>query len=98
MQGLGFCIVPVRPAVDQVLGEKAYARLSDIPFPVDLVDVFRAAEFIPGIVEECIALGVRALWIQEGIVHDEAGRRARDQGIFTVMDRCIWKEYVALNT
>jgi predicted CoA-binding protein len=97
MKGFGFRIVPVRPALDEVLGEKAYARLGDIPFPVDLVDVFRAAEFIPEIVEECIALKVHALWIQEGIVHDEAGYRAQDAGIITVMNRCIWKEYVALN-
>lgn len=97
MQGFGFRIVPVRPAQDEILGEKAYARLADIPFPVDLVDVFRAAEFIPGLVDECIALKVPALWLQEGIVHDEAGCLARDVGIFTVMDRCIWKDYVALN-
>jgi predicted CoA-binding protein len=97
MQGFGFRIVPVRPAVDQVLGEKAYEELSDIPFPVDLVNVLRAAEFIPGIVEECIALKVPALCVQEGIVHDEACFKARDQGIFTVMDRCIWKEYLAHN-
>jgi predicted CoA-binding protein len=98
MKNFGFRIVPVRPAVDEVLGEKAYASLADIPFPVDLVDVFRAAEFIPAIVEACIALGLPALWIQEGIVHQAAAQRAREHGIFTVMDRCLWKDYVALNT
>ncbi|MGA7949434.1 MAG: CoA-binding protein [Thiobacillaceae bacterium] len=96
MQRFGFRIVPVRPGVNEVLGEKAYARLSDIPFPVDLADVFRAAEFLPGIVEEVLQLAIPALWIQEGIVNEAAACRARERGIFTVMDRCIWKEYVAL--
>ena len=98
LKGTGFRIVPVRPEADEVLGERAYATLRDIPFPVDLVDVFRAAEYIPAVVEECIALRVPALWIQEGIVHDEAGCRAQEAGIFTVMDRCLWKEYLALGT
>lgn len=98
MQGFGFRIVPVRPGVTEVLGEKAYARLSDIPHAVDLVDVFRAAEHLPRIVEECLQLNIPALWIQEGIVNEAAATRARDGGIFTVMDRCIWKDYVALNT
>ena len=98
MQGFGFRIVPVRPGVTEVLGEKAYARLSDIPYAVDLVDVFRAAGHLPVIVEECLQLHIPALWIQEGIVNEAAASRARDGGIFTVMDRCIWKDYVALNT
>ncbi len=98
MQGFGFRIVPVRPGVTEVLGERAYSALSDIPFAVDLVDVFRAAEDLPRIVEECLELNIPALWIQEGIVNVAAGSRARAGGIFTVMDRCIWKEYVALNT
>jgi predicted CoA-binding protein len=98
MKHFGFRIVPVRPKIDEVLGEKAYPALSDIPFSVNLVDVFRAADFIPAIVEECITLKIAALWIQEGIVNDVAAHRAKDHGIFTVMDRCIWKDYVALNT
>jgi predicted CoA-binding protein len=96
LQRFGYRIVPVRPAVDQVLGEKAYARLADIPFPVDLVDVFRAAEHIPGVVEECLAIGAPAIWIQEGICHDEAAERARAAGLTVVMDRCIYKDYMAL--
>lgn len=98
MQRFGFRIVPVRPAVNEVLGERAYARLSDIPYPVDLVDVFRAAEHLPRIVEECLQLNIPALWIQEGIVNQAAACRAREGGIFTVMDRCIWKDYVTLKT
>jgi hypothetical protein len=96
MQGFGYRIVPVRPAVSEVLGEQAYARLSDIPFPVDLVNVFRVSAAIPGIVEECLAMGAPALWIQEGIVHDEAAEKARAAGLAVVMDRCIWKDYMAL--
>jgi predicted CoA-binding protein len=75
MQGFGYRIVPVRPAVTEVLGEKAYARLSDIPFPVDLVDVFRNADEVGPIVDECIALGVKRLWLQDGVVNEEAAER-----------------------
>jgi len=96
MRGFGYRIVPVRPAVSEVLGEKAYARLADIPFPVDLVNVFRESAAIPGVVEECLAINAPALWIQEGIVHDAAAERARDAGLAVVMNRCIWKDYMAL--
>lgn len=96
MQQFGYRIVPVRPAVAEVLGEKAYASLAEIPFPVDLVDVFRAAEHIPGVVEECLAIGAPAIWIQEGIVHDEAAARATAAGLTVVMDRCLYKDYLAL--
>jgi len=96
MQGFGYRIVPVRPAVAEVLGEPAYARLADIPFAVDLVNVFRAAEHIPAVVEECLAIGAPAIWIQEGIVHEEAAARARAAGLTVVMDRCIYKDYMAL--
>jgi len=96
MQRFGYRIVPVRPAVSEVLGEKAYACLADIPFPVDLVNVFRESAAIPGIVEECLAINAPAIWIQEGIVHDEAAEKARAAGLAVVMDRCIYKDYVRL--
>ena len=98
MQRYGFRIVPVRPLVDEVLGEKAYASLADIPFRVDLVDVFRAAEHVPAIVEQCLALHLPSIWIQEGIVHDAAAHLAQTGGMTVVMDRCLLKEYVRLNT
>ena len=110
MQRYGYRIVPVRPLVDEVLGEKAYARLADIPFAVDLVDVFRAAEHVPAIVEQCLALhsmqrpfstvhpSPGALWIQEGIVHEAAAQQAQAAGMTVVMDRCLFKEYVRLKT
>ena len=96
MQRLGYRIIPVRPALDEALGEKAYARLADIPFPVDLVNVFRESAAIPGVVEETLAIGAPAIWIQEGIRHDEAAERARAAGLTVVMDRCIWKDHMAL--
>jgi len=98
MQRHGYRIVPVRPLVDEVLGEKAYASLADIPFAVDLVDVFRAAEHLPAIVEQCLALHLPTIWIQEGIVHEDAAQRARAGGMTVVMDRCLLKEYVRLKT
>ena len=98
MQRYGYRIIPVRPLVDEVLGEKAYASLADIPFAVDLVDVFRAAEHVPAIVEQCLALHLPAIWIQEGIVHDAAAQRAQAGGMTVVMDRCLLKDYVRLHT
>ena len=98
MQHYGYRIVPVRPLVDAVLGEKAYASLADIPFAVDLVDVFRAAEHVPAIVEQCLALHLPAIWIQEGIVHEAAAQRAQAAGMTVVMDRCLLKDYIRLKT
>ena len=89
LQEWGYRVIPVRPAVSEVLGERAYARLSDIPDRVDLVDVFRAADEIGPIVDECIALGLPAIWIQQGIVNEPAAERARAAGMAVVMDRCI---------
>jgi predicted CoA-binding protein len=96
LQGFGYRIIPVRPAQSEVLGEKAYVKLADLPETPDLVDVFRAPQHVPGIVEECIAKGVRRLWLQEGVVNEAAAEKARAAGMTVVMDRCIYKEYVAL--
>lgn len=95
MQGYGFHIIPVRPAVQEVLGEKAYPRLVDIPVVIDLVNVFRRAEFLDKIVDDCLALGVKFLWIQEGIVNEPAALRARQAGVTVVMNRCIYRDYRA---
>lgn len=96
LQRFGYRIVPVRPMIDEVLGEKAYATLANIPFPIDLVNVFRAADAIDSIVDQCIAHGLTRLWIQEGIVNEAAAERAVQHGIWTVMDRCIWRDYNGL--
>lgn len=98
MQGFGFRIVPVRPALNEVLGEKAYARLAEVPDKIDLVDVFRAAEHLDAIVDECLALNIPAIWIQEGIVNHAAAQRAHEAGMTVVMDRCIYTDYVALSS
>ena len=96
MKEFGYRIVPVRPGQTEVLGEKAYARLADLPERPDLVDVFRAPEHVAAIVDDCIALGINNLWLQEGVVDDAAAEKARAAGIVVVMDRCIWKEHRAL--
>lgn len=93
MQEFGFRVIPVHPAAQEILGEKVYPSLKDIPFPVDLVDVFRSAEFIDGVVDECLALGIKAIWIQEGIVNEPAAARALAGGMTVVMDRCIYRDY-----
>ena len=93
MQTFGFNIIPVRPAVREVLGHKAYGRLTEVDMPIDLVNVFRAAKFVDAVVDDCIALGLKALWIQEGIVNEPAALRARAAGMTVVMDRCIYRDY-----
>ena len=96
LRDLGYRIVPVRPMIDAVLGEKAYPDLESLPALPDIVDVFRAAEHVPAIVESCIRLGIKNLWLQEGVVHEAAAQRAREAGIAVVMDCCIWREAVRL--
>lgn len=93
MREFGFSIIPVHPAVREVLGEPAYAQLADVPAPIDLVNVFRRAEFIDEIVDSCLELGIKALWIQEGIVNQPAALRAQAGGVTVVMDRCIYRDY-----
>ena len=96
LQGFCFRIIPVRPATDAVLGEKAYPDLESLPELPDIVDVFRSAEHAPAIVESCIRLGIKNLWLQEGIVHEAAAQRAVDAGINVVMDRCMWRDCTSL--
>ena len=92
MQALGYRIIPVRPKVEAVLGEQAYPDLASVPHKIDMVNVFRAPEHVPDIVEECIALGVKYLWLQDGVIHEEAANRAQAAGIIVVMDMCIWRD------
>lgn len=99
MQDLGYRIIPVRPAQSEVLGEKAYAQLTDLPadnIAPDLVDVFRNPEAVDEIVDQCIAIGAKRLWLQEGVVNEPAAARARAAGIVVIMDRCVWKDAHAL--
>jgi predicted CoA-binding protein len=93
MQGAGYRIIPVNPNETEVLGEKSYARLEDVPEQVDIVDIFRRPEYVPEIVESAIRIGAKAVWMQEGVVHEAAAQRAREAGLQVVMDRCILKEH-----
>ena len=93
MQHAGYRIIPVNPKVENVLGEKAYQQLEDIPEKVDIVNIFRRAEFVAPIVDSAIAIGAKAVWMQEGIVDEASAQRARDAGLTVVMDRCILKEH-----
>ncbi|MDN5325428.1 MAG: uncharacterized protein PWP41_123 [Moorella sp. (in: firmicutes)] len=96
LQDHGFRIIPVNPAVETILGEKAYPDLEAIPadIPIDVVDVFRRAEAVPPIVDAAIKRGVPVIWLQEGVVHEEAAARARAAGLEVIMDRCIKKEHL----
>lgn len=93
MQRQGYRIIPVNPNETEVLGEKAYPDLDAVPDKIDIVDIFRRSEFVPEIVEAAIRRGARAVWMQEGVIHEEAARRAAQAGLIAVMDRCILKEH-----
>lgn len=88
----GYRIFPVNPNVTEVLGEKCYARLEDIPEKIDIVDIFRRPEFVPEIVDAAIRIGARAIWMQEGVEDKRSAERARCAGLLVVMDNCIAKE------
>jgi hypothetical protein len=94
MQSAGYRIIPVNPNEREVLGEKSYARLEDVPERVDIVNVFRRSEHVPAIVEAAIRMGARAVWMQEGVIHAEAAERARRAGLTAVVDSCILKEHI----
>ena len=95
MQTQGYHIIPVNPNIRGALGEKAYVSLADVPEKIDIVNIFRRAEFVPAVVEQAIALKVPAIWMQEGVVHEVAAAQARKVGLFVIMDHCILKEHRA---
>ena len=92
----GYRVIPVNPTVDEVLGEKSYPTVQAIPEAPDVVDVLRAAEHAPAIVEDAIAAGAKAVWLQLGIVNKEAAERARQAGLLVVMDHCMMREHKKL--
>ncbi len=98
MQRQGYRIIPVHPRETEVLGEKAYVRLSDIPMPIDVVNVFRRPEAVPPVVDEAIAVHAKAVWLQEGISHPAAEAKAREAGLRVVANRCIYKEHARLRS
>lgn len=100
MQDFGYMIIPVRPAVDEVLGEKAYVDLESIPeslqSKIDMVNVFRAPEKISPIIDACIDLKIPLIWLQDGVVNEAEAVRAQKAGITVIMDRCIYRDHVQL--
>jgi predicted CoA-binding protein len=93
MQRAGYRIIPVNPHETEVLGEKCYPDVESVPEPIDIVDIFRRSEFVPEIVEAAIRKGAKVVWMQEGVIHEEAARRAQEAGLEVVMDRCILKDH-----
>ena len=96
LRAQGFRVIPVNPSLSEVLGEKCYARVEDIPDEIDIVDVFRKSEFVPEVVADALSKKPRCIWMQEGVVHQDAAKMAEAAGIPVVMDRCILKELARL--
>jgi uncharacterized protein len=94
LQTVGYKIIPVNPSETEVLGERAYPRLEDVPEKIDIVDIFRQPSFVPEIVESAIKIGAKAVWMQEGVVNEAAAERAHQAGLIVVMDRCLLKEHM----
>lgn len=92
LQESGYRIIPVNPNEAEVLGEKCYARLEDVPEKIDIVDIFRRSELVPEIVDAAIRIGARAIWMQQGVEDEPSAARARNAGLFVIMDRCIAQE------
>lgn len=93
MQAAGYRIIPVNPRESEVLGEKSYPDLDSIPEPVEIVNIFRDPQYVAPIVDSAIKIGAKVIWMQEGVVHEDAAEKARQAGLTVVMDRCILKEH-----
>jgi predicted CoA-binding protein len=96
MRQQGYKIIPVNPREEKVFGEQAYPTLADVPQKIDLVDIFRRSEEAGAVVDEAIKVGAKAVWLQEGVVDEDAAQRAHDAGLLVVMDRCILKEHIRM--
>ena len=94
MQSVGYRIIPVNPNETEVLGEKVFPSLDDVPGPIEIVDIFRRSEYVPDIVEAAVRRNAKVIWMQEGVIHETAAARAREAGLNVVMDRCILKEHM----
>lgn len=92
----GYRIIPVNPGAREILGEPSYPDLTSVTESVDVVDIFRSSEEVPAIVEEAIRTGAKVIWMQEGVINEEAASRAREAGLLVVMDRCMRKEHQSL--
>jgi predicted CoA-binding protein len=96
LKGKGYRIIPVNPAKNEIMGEKCYPDLLSIPEPVDIVNIFRAVEAIPGIVDEALKIGAKAIWMQRGLAHSESARKAQNAGVCVVQSRCIMVDHKRL--
>ncbi len=96
LKGQGYRIIPVNPTIQEVNGERCYPDLASLPERVDIVDIFRRSEDVPPVVDEAIRTGAKAIWMQEGVVNEEAARKAREAGLIVVMDKCMLKEHSRL--
>ncbi len=96
LKSCGYRVIPVNPRYHEVLGERCYASLLEVSEPIDIVDIFRRPEAVPEIVDQAIAIGARAVWMQDGVVHEEAAEKARRAGLIVVMDRCILRDHSAI--
>jgi uncharacterized protein len=96
MKDQGYQIIPVNPGHAEILGEKAYKSLLDVPGPIDIVNIFRDPSAVPEIVDQAIQKKAKSVWMQEGIVHNEAAEKARKAGLIVVMNKCIYKEHALL--
>ncbi|MBI2845231.1 MAG: CoA-binding protein [Chloroflexi bacterium] len=96
LQSQGYRIIPVNPNYPEILGEKSYPDLLSIPEPIEVVEIFRRPEDVPPIVDQAIKKGAKVIWMQEGIVHEEAAKKAREAGLLVVMDRCMHREHLRL--
>lgn len=94
LRHFGYRVIPVNPSADQVFGGKSYPDLASVPVPIDLVDVFRASQHVAGIVDQCIDLELPALWLQDGVIDEQAALRAQKAGIMVVMNRCIYRDFI----
>lgn len=94
----GYNIIPVNPAEKEILGETCYPDLASVPMSIDVVDIFRRSEEVPSIMAEAIRIGAKAVWMQEGVINEEAANRAREAGLMMVMDKCMLKEHLNLRT
>jgi hypothetical protein len=94
----GYNIIPVNPAEKEILGETCYPDLASVPMSIDVVDIFRRSEEVPSIMAEAIRIGAKAVWMQEGVINEEAANRAREAGLMVVMDKCMLKEHLNLRT
>jgi len=93
----GYKVIPVNPDTQEILGIRSYSDMSSIPEPIEIVDIFRRSEEVMPIVDEAIKIGAKVVWMQEGVINEEAASKARDAGLLVVMDRCMLKEHKRLN-